>query len=111
MFGITASRSAARTTAAFLAPLFAAAFAVVSFAPATADAADKCTIAVKGDNAVVKACEKGGIKEAKKVMKNMVKVAKDKGKKWDCDSCHKNEEDWKLNPDGEKLFKEMLALQ
>ena len=41
----------------------------------------------------------------------MVKVAKDKGKKWECDSCHKNEEDWKLTDDGEKLFKELLALQ
>jgi hypothetical protein len=109
MFRTTATR-----TATFLAPLFTVAFvafAAVSFAPVTADAADKCTIASKGDNAVVKACEKGGIKEAKKVMKNMVKVAKDKGKKWDCDSCHKNEEDWKLSPDGEKLFKELLALQ
>ena len=60
---------------------------------------------------MVKACDKGGIKEAKKTMKAMVKVAKDKGKKWECDSCHKNEEDWKLTDDGEKLFKELLALQ
>ena len=85
---------------------------LVAFAAPTATAADdKCTIALKGDNAVVKACEKGGIKEAKKVMKGMVKTAKDKGKKWDCDSCHKNEEDWKLSADGEKLFKELLAVQ
>lgn len=83
----------------------------VAFAAPGAIAADKCVIAVKGDNAVVKACEKGGTKEAKKVMKAMVKVAKDKGKKWDCDSCHKNEEDWKLSGDGEKLFKELLAIQ
>ena len=100
-------------TAAVLAPLFSLSVAVaVAFAPSSAGAADgKCTIALKGDSPTVKACEKGGIKEAKKVMKAMVKVAKDKGKKWDCDSCHKNEEDWKLSPDGEKLFKEMLALQ
>ena len=85
---------------------------LVAFAAPAAIAADaKCTIAVKGDNAVVKACEKGGIKEAKKTMKAMVKVAKDKGKKMDCDSCHKNEEDWKLNADGEKLFKDLLAIQ
>ena len=77
---------------------------LVAFAAPAAFAGDKCTIAVKGDNDVVKSCEKGGIKEAKKTMKAMVKVAKDKGKKWDCDSCHKNEEDWKLNGDGEKLF-------
>jgi hypothetical protein len=86
---------------------------LVAFAAPAAIAADanKCTIAVKGDNAVVKACEKGGIKEAKKTMKAMVKVAKDKGKKMDCDSCHKNEEDWKLNGDAEKLFKDLLAVQ
>ena len=85
---------------------------LVAFAAPAAIAADaKCTIAVKGDNAVVKACEKGGIKEAKKTMKAMVKVAKDKGKKMDCDTCHKNEEDWKLNGDGEKLFKDLLAVQ
>ena len=85
---------------------------LVAFAAPAAIAADaKCTIAVKGDNAVVKACEKGGIKEAKKTMKAMVKVAKDKGKKMDCDTCQKNEEDWKLNGDGEKLFKDLLAVQ
>jgi hypothetical protein len=91
------------------AALFLSAVAV-SAAP-SASAADKCTIAVKGENAVVKACEKGGIKEAKKTMKAMVKVAKDKGKKWECDTCHKNEEDWKLTGDGEKTFKELLATQ
>ncbi len=94
----------------FTASLSAAALAL-AVAALPAMAADKCTIATKGDNAVTKACEKGGIKEAKKVMKAMVKVAKDKGKKWECDSCHKNEEDWKLTADGEKLFKEMLAIQ
>lgn len=84
---------------------------LVLFTAGSVRADDKCTIALKGDNEVVKACQKGGIKEAKKVMKSMVKVAKDKGKKWECDSCHKNEEDWKLNGDGEKLFKELLAVQ
>jgi hypothetical protein len=83
----------------------------LAFAAGSAWAANDCTIAKKGDNAVVKACEKGGIKEAKKTMKAMVKVAKDKGKKWECDSCHKNEEKWDLTGDGEKLFKELLALQ
>jgi hypothetical protein len=85
--------------------------AVLYAVPSASAAGDKCTIAVKGDNAVVKACEKGGIKEAKKTMKAMVKVAKEKGKKWECDSCHKNEEDWKLTGDGEKTFKELLATQ
>jgi hypothetical protein len=98
----------------FTTALSAGAFgALIAFA-GTSFAADtgKCTIAKEGgDGPVDKACTKGGIKEAKKVMKAMVKVSKDKGKKWECDSCHKNEEDWKLTDDGEKLFKEMLALQ
>ena len=84
------------------------------FAAGSAIAADagKCTIAKKGDdNPVAKACETGGIKEAKKTMKAMVKVAKDKGKKMECDACHKNEEDWKLSDDAEKNFKDLLAAQ
>ena len=91
-----------------------AVFSFVAFASLSVgslQAAGDCNIATKGDNAVVKACKDGGIKEAKKVMKKMVKTAKGSGKKWDCDTCHKNEEDWKLTGDGEKLFKEMLALQ
>ena len=31
--------------------------------------------------------------------------------KKECDTCHKNEDDWKLTADGEKLFKDMLAKQ
>ncbi len=79
---------------------------------ATASAADKndCTIAKKGDNEVVKACEAGGIKRAKTVMKSMTKVAKAGGMKTDCDSCHKNEEDWKLTDNAEADFKKMLEI-
>ena len=85
---------------------------VIAFAAAgVGRAADskKCTIATKGDNDVAKACAAGGIPRAKTVMKNMVKQAKDKGKKFECDGCHKNEEDWKLTDDAEKSFKDLLA--
>jgi hypothetical protein len=74
-----------------------------------ADDKNKCTIS-KGENDVVKACKAGGIKRAKTVMKSMTKLAKDAGKKWECDSCHKNEEDWALTDDGDTLFKEMLEI-
>jgi ABC-type sugar transport system substrate-binding protein len=85
---------------------------IATSAPATRAAdSDKCSIATKGDNPVVKACAKGGIKEAKKTMKAMVKVAKDKGKKLECDNCHEGDENWKLTKDSEKLFKDLLALQ
>jgi hypothetical protein len=81
-------------------------------ATTSASAADKkCTIAVKGDNAVVKACQNGGLKAAKAVMKKMVATAKDKGKKFTCESCHKNDVDFKLNADADKRFKELLSVQ
>jgi hypothetical protein len=92
-------------------------FTAAAAGPARADDdKNKCTIAVKGDNDVVKACQAGGRKRAKLTMKGMVKIAKDKSPekkdkdKWNCDGCHKNEEEWTLLPDVEKRFKEMLAL-
>jgi len=59
---------------------------------------------------VDKACEAGGIKRAKTAMKAMQKLAKDKGIKDECDSCHKDEAsgDWALTKDGESKFKKMV---
>jgi hypothetical protein len=83
----------------------------VAFGAGVVSADDNaCTIA-KGTSPVAAACQKGGRKEAKKVMKSMVANAKKAGKKWECDSCHKDETKWELTADGEKLFKEMAALQ
>jgi hypothetical protein len=95
-----------------LASLALAAFALAAPAARAEDDANKCKIAVKGDNDVVKACTAGGIKRAKTVMKAMQKLAKGKGKDWDCNSCHKDESagNWELTKDGEKLFKEMLEI-
>ncbi len=92
----------------FITTLVLGGFAV--FAARTVSAQD-CTLKTAGENPVAAACKKGGIKEAKKVMKAMVANAKKAGKKWECDTCHKNEENWALTGDGEKLFKEMVALQ
>jgi hypothetical protein len=75
-----------------------------------ADDANKCTIALKGENIVVKACTQGGIKRAKATMKAMTKAAKEKGMKVECDSCHKNETDWAVTDDGDAQFKKMLEL-
>ncbi len=91
--------------------LAALSFGLLVAAAVPSQAGDNdCTIAVKGDNAVVKACKEGGIKKAKAVMKAMQKVAKQKGEKWECDSCHKNETDWKLTENGQKDFEKMLTL-
>jgi predicted lipid-binding transport protein (Tim44 family) len=94
----------------------ALAFALVSASYMTANAADddknKCTIATKEDNDVVKACKAGGIKRAKVAMKAMQKLAKDKGMKVECDDCHKDESngDWTLTKDAQDKFKKMVAL-
>lgn len=74
------------------------------------DDKNKCTIAVKGDNQVVLACRQGGLKRAKAVMKAMQKLAKEKGLKFECDDCHKDEAsgDWTITKDGEDKFKKML---
>jgi hypothetical protein len=86
------------------------AFAVISTG-STASAQD-CTLVKPGvDNPVVQACKKGGIKQAKTVMKTMVAKAKKNGMKVDCDNCHESTETFKLTGDAEKLFKDLMAKQ
>jgi hypothetical protein len=76
----------------------------------TAAAGEDCTVATKGDSPVAQACQKGGRAEAKKVMKGAVKAAKDKGKKFDCDDCHKDvaNDKFDLKPDARDKFKQLL---
>jgi len=80
------------------------------FAAQTVKAGNDCTLN-KGSNPVVDACKKGGIPEAKKVMKSMVATAKKNGMKTQCDDCHKSEEKWELTADAEKKFEKLLAAQ
>ena len=84
----------------------------VTWLSGTSRADDKCTIATKGDNPVVKACQEGGIKKAKAEMKSLQKAAKEKGMKVECDDCHKDESanNWTLNKDAQDKFKKMLDL-
>lgn len=76
------------------------------------DDKNKCVIAVKGDNDVVKACKAGGLKRAKTVMKAMQNLAKKHGLKHECDDCHKDEAsgDWTITKDGDEKFKKMLEV-
>src|SRR4051812_20859702 len=69
----------------------------------------KCTIATKGDSPTARACAKGGRAEAKKVMKEMVKVAKGKGQKFTCDGCHKDLDNYELTKNGTEDFKKLEA--
>ena len=71
----------------------------------------KCTIAVKGDSPTAKACAKGGRDEAKKMMKEMVKIAKGNGQKFTCDGCHKDLDNYELTKNATEDFKKLEAAQ
>ena len=55
-----------------------------------------CRIATTGRGPIVEACKTGGVAEAKKLMKELVKKAKFRGNKLTCDGCHRNVDDWTL---------------
>jgi hypothetical protein len=92
--------------------LCAASLLLVTAAGGVARAEDgKCTIAVKGDSPTAKACTKGGRAEAKKLMKDMVKVAKGNGQKFTCDGCHKDLDNYELTKNAVDDYKKLEAAQ
>lgn len=96
----------------FAAVLFTATILTVSTLAGRAVGDDgKCTIAVKGDSPTAKACAKGGRAEAKKMMKEMVKVAKANGQKFTCDGCHKDLDNYELTKNAVEDFKKLEAAQ
>ena len=97
----------------FSGSLLAGLLTITLYTATSRAADDKCTIATKDDNAIVKACKEGGIKKAKSVMKAMQKKGKEGGLKYECDECHKDESaaNWTLKDGAEKKFKELLAKQ
>jgi hypothetical protein len=76
-----------------------------------AHADDKCKIATKGDSPTAKACAKGGLAEAKKVMKDMVKTAKANGGKFTCEGCHKDMDSYALTANAQDDYKKLEAAQ
>jgi hypothetical protein len=75
-----------------------------------AGAVDKpCAIATKGDSPVAKACTQGGIIDAKKAMRDMLRDGKRAGVKFECDDCHKNDVGYDLTPDARDKFKKLLG--
>jgi hypothetical protein len=92
----------------FIMTLAVGAFAAIS--TGSIASAQDCTVAKAGDpGPVAAACKKGGVKEAKKTMKEMVAKAKKNGWKGECADCHANEENFKLTDDAQKKFKDLLA--
>jgi RNA polymerase sigma factor (sigma-70 family) len=71
---------------------------------------EKCHVAVQGESVVVRACAEGGIKKAKAVMKTLQKLARGKGLKFECDSCHRDESagNWSLKPLARERFQDLL---
>lgn len=92
-----------------LGTLLAGTLAVALASPVFADDND-CTIAKDPSTAAGKACKEGGIKAAKKLMKDQTKQAKKKGMKVDCDTCHKDETKWTLTDEAKKRYEELTKL-
>jgi len=95
------------------AKVLCAAFIVASVGGGVARAGDegKCTIATSGDSPTAKACAKGGRPEAKKLMKEMVKVAKEHKQKFTCDGCHKDLDNYELTKNAKEDYKKLEAAQ
>ena len=71
----------------------------------------KCTIAIKGSSPTAKACAKGGRKEAKAVMKDMVTTANNKQKdvKFGCEKCHQDLDNYELTGNAVADYKKLQA--
>jgi anti-sigma factor RsiW len=76
---------------------------------ASVKAGDGCRLS-HADTPVGEACAKGGINRAKKTMKNLLRLARERGTSFECDSCHRNENTWDLTDDGRARFFELLRV-
>ena len=54
------------------------------------------------------ACESGGAKAVKKLMKDTVKKAKADGKKWKCSTCHVDQKKYENKPGAVDKLREYL---
>jgi RNA polymerase sigma-70 factor (ECF subfamily) len=68
-----------------------------------------CTIAFRGDGPIAKSCASGGRDAAKRLMKEIVKQAKLRGKQFTCEGCHKDLEDFDLTASAREDLEKMLA--
>lgn len=102
-----------KKTLALVAPFALAAVAFTgvylgSNAEANADDPKPCQLELKTKQ-VKAACKKGGQKEAKAMMKNVVKKGKAAGdEKMNCKSCHNSLKTYELTADAHKKLKPLL---
>jgi hypothetical protein len=71
---------------------------------------DACRVGGHGDTPVDKACNDGGVRAAKQVMRELVRRGKAQGVRFQCDDCHKDPEDFSvLNDTAKEKLKQLLA--
>ena len=79
-------------------------------AGATADDIEKCTVAIQGDSPVAKACQEGGVRLAKRKMKELVRAAREKGMVSECNDCHTGADSWTLNKGATDKFRKLIEI-
>jgi len=71
---------------------------------------EPCRRAKDSPTVVGRACRQGGIPEAKREMKRLLRQARASGLRTDCDACHTDTSDYgRLTGDAKKKFEELLA--
>ena len=96
-----------RSTAKLTAALFLFAAIAVGAAGTVRGDEGKCTINKEPNTPTGQACAKGGRAEAKKMMKEMVKIAKANGQKFTCDGCHKDLDNYELTKNAQDDYKKL----
>jgi hypothetical protein len=72
---------------------------------------DPCKMALMGDSPVAKACSASGVRGAMALMQIFVKRAAAEGLKFECVTCHADEDDYmNLRPDADAEFRKLLFL-
>ena len=69
-----------------------------------------CKIATKGASSIAKACASGGRGAATKLMKAMVKQAKDRKQNFTCDGCHKDQDNFELTKNASDDYKKLESV-
>jgi hypothetical protein len=103
----------ARTPRLFVAVAVAALTGAIAFVPAAgvrADEVERCTVATQGESPIAKACQEGGIRQAKRKMKELVRTARERGMYNECNDCHEGGDSWTLVKGANDRFRKLLEI-
>lgn len=70
---------------------------------------ETCQLAVTGHSPVAVACGAGGLREARRVMRGLVDGARNRGLRFRCRDCHRNEIDFALDDSARERFATLVA--